>query len=32
MSKACCSTSNDEHKDTHDHNHKGHDHEHNNMF
>ncbi|MGV0947145.1 heavy metal translocating P-type ATPase [Empedobacter falsenii] len=30
MSKACCSTSNDEHKDTHDHNHEGHDHEHNN--
>lgn len=30
MSKACCSTSNDEHKDTHDHNNEGHDHEHNN--
>lgn len=30
MSKACCSTSNDKHKDTHDHNHEGHDHEHNN--
>ncbi|WP_313303887.1 heavy metal translocating P-type ATPase [Empedobacter sp.] len=30
MSKACCSTSNDEHKDTHNHNHEGHDHEHNN--
>lgn len=30
MSKACCSTSNDEHKDTHDHNHEGHDHEYNN--
>ena len=28
MSKACCSTSNDEHKDTHDHNHEGHSHEH----
>lgn len=28
MSKACCSTSNDEHKDTHDHNHGGHDHDH----